>query len=180
MDQELRRVYLDEIMHRCDICHAAMMDLEQISAEVPMCRNPFRPAAELIYNAAVISKLFWPPRSENKHKGQRASARGEYLRSLLGIEDNHPIRDRTLRNHLEHYDERLDAWAEQARKQYVAHQLIAPMPPDPNGFFVVQHYDPATKTFAFRGEPFDVFALGAAALDIYSRTKRARRQKHGV
>ena len=40
--------------------------------------------------------------------GHAAEARGAHLRQLLDVEEDHPLVSRELRNHLEHFDERLD------------------------------------------------------------------------
>jgi hypothetical protein len=73
-----------------------------------------------------ISKTFWPtkppmPPKEERHDGweedwekgwERNKLRGEELRKILAIDDESPFRkdNRTLRDHFEHFDERLDKW----------------------------------------------------------------------
>jgi hypothetical protein len=63
----------------------------------------------LLMAAANVSKLLWPV----YWKGEKLLPdRGEELRKSLGIGDKHsPLSDRTLRNHFEHYDARLEHWA---------------------------------------------------------------------
>jgi hypothetical protein len=53
--------------------------------------------------AANVSKALWGS------KGKRAVERVP-LRASLQIEDTSPLRDVVMRNHFEHYDERLDTW----------------------------------------------------------------------
>jgi hypothetical protein len=51
--------------------------------------------------AAAISRYFWP--ADSKYRG-----RGDFLRKAFGILDDSPLRSRTLRNRMEHFDEYLD------------------------------------------------------------------------
>lgn len=66
-----------------------------------------------------ISKTFWPPQPRKKTvDSERNRKRGEELRSILGVEDESPFKkeNRTLRDHFEHFDERLDKWFFQSRR----------------------------------------------------------------
>ncbi len=64
----------------------------------------------LTYTAST-SRIFWPPRN-------KAKARGERLRKLVGIPKDHALSDRSLRDHIEHFDERLDDWLGQAPRPF--------------------------------------------------------------
>ena len=59
--------------------------------------------AALIYSSA-ISRYFWPSRTKNG----LAKERGKQLRLALGVAAESPLSNRSLRNALEHFDERLD------------------------------------------------------------------------
>jgi len=54
---------------------------------------------------AALSRYFWPAR-----KGQLHTARARRLRSSLGVTDASPLRNRDLRNLIEHFDEKLDVY----------------------------------------------------------------------
>jgi hypothetical protein len=54
--------------------------------------------------AASVSRLLWGT-------NPKAEARREPLRQALGVDDASPVRDRTLRNHFEHLDERIETSA---------------------------------------------------------------------
>lgn len=64
-------------------------------------------------SSANVSKLFWPtpPRKGQKPK---IEGRGEALRKLFEIADDSPLSFRHVRNHFEHFDERLETWATSA------------------------------------------------------------------
>ena len=65
--------------------------------------------------AANVSRLFWSPRN---------SVRGAHLRSLTGLPETHGLSDRTLRNHIEHLDERLDAWTATSPRPFLTIELV--------------------------------------------------------
>lgn len=65
---------------------------------------------EALGHAASLSRFFWPSGLGNKVLSSLKSARGAKLRSAFGLDDNSALRDRKLRDTLEHFDERLDRY----------------------------------------------------------------------
>jgi len=59
----------------------------------------------LLINAASISRYFWPASSDRLHK-----KRGQRLREVFSISESNPLKDRNVRNFMEHFDEKLDIW----------------------------------------------------------------------
>lgn len=59
----------------------------------------------IVNQGAALSRFFWPSRQgvNGVHKN-----RAEHLRKALRIGEDNILRDRTLRNDLEHFDEQLD------------------------------------------------------------------------
>jgi hypothetical protein len=55
----------------------------------------------VVQSAAALSRYFWPVRKAHL-------PRGAYLQKALKIADDSPLRDRSLRDAAEHFDERLD------------------------------------------------------------------------
>lgn len=67
----------------------------------------------IIVASANVSKALWGSgRAQKKIVAQRAP-----LRESLGIEDGSPFELRDLRNHLEHFDERLEEWLKKSERQ---------------------------------------------------------------
>lgn len=72
----------------------------------------------LIMSGANVSKLLWPPANfATNDLRERAKRRGEYLRSVLLIREEgygaiKLLKNRDVRNALEHLDERMDEWAD--------------------------------------------------------------------
>lgn len=67
-----------------------------------------------------ISKLLWPS-PPGRGKQRIIPDRGEKLRESLDVPEDSCLQSRKLRNHFEHFDERLEKWANPAR---LAHSLI--------------------------------------------------------
>lgn len=68
---------------------------------------------------ARVSLFVFPERNA----GKRAATRSERLRQLLEVKEDHPIWDRSLRNHWMHLDERLDAALEESGVVPVGYHL---------------------------------------------------------
>lgn len=60
--------------------------------------------AGFVLAAGNVSKLLWPSADST------VPERGPILRAIFGIPANSPLRDRALRNRLEHFDEDLDKY----------------------------------------------------------------------
>lgn len=94
----LLRAYQRQIELQCVVAlqAAEVFDSRQAERLWPSIQN-------LLNAVANISKACWG--SGGKRVAQRAS-----LRKSLEIDDSSPIRWTTVRNHWEHYDERMDEW----------------------------------------------------------------------
>jgi hypothetical protein len=77
----------------------------------------------ILASLANISKIFWPAYDKDKAeksgeyslRAKQYSLRGTYLRQLLLIDKRSPLNSKTLRSYFEHYDERLQDWAEKSK-----------------------------------------------------------------
>jgi hypothetical protein len=80
---------------------------------------------------------------------------------ILGVVQSSPIHNRTFRNHLEHYDDRLKKWI----KRYATGAKIGTYNIGPKSAFsspdmiLVSHYDPSNDTFTFVDEDFNLSQL---------------------
>jgi hypothetical protein len=106
----------------------------------------------LLVASGNVSKLLWP--IKHKHSKRRA-----VLRATLGIDDTSALKPPcTLRDHLEHFDERLEAWAEQpTRHNFVETFFGSPSDigrVDPGD--LVRAFDPPTATVVVRGNRYEL------------------------
>jgi hypothetical protein len=97
-------------------------------------------AQTLALQAAALSRYFWPARSKAPH-----AARAARLRVGLGVSEVSALKNRDLRNHLEHFDERLDEFC-----QGFVGGIIVPTYVGPLG------KEPEVPTFLFRAYYTDV------------------------
>jgi hypothetical protein len=123
--------------------------------------------------AANISKALWGSR------GKHAKAR-EGLRTSLQVDDTSPLREVAMRNHFEHYDERLDHWW--AKSERHNHMDMSIMPPnmvqgldDTDAFRV---FDPTTGDLIFWGERFNVNELAQEATRLLPIAAAEARKPH--
>jgi hypothetical protein len=79
----------------------------------------------MLSHAGNVSKLLWPSRPfrrdyptemEYKQREKDQKKRGQQLRAALGVPDHAPLKSRIVRDHLEHYDERLEAYLRRPRR----------------------------------------------------------------
>ncbi len=96
MDLMLLRVFQCQVEVQCGIALRAANELEQPETVWASVQN-------LLNAVANISKACWG-------SGGKLAAEREPLRSSLQLADSSPIRWTTVRNHWEHFDERLDEW----------------------------------------------------------------------
>lgn len=168
MDAFLERVYLGQAKQECEACYVAIQAFNQAANGDD---DPFIHAITFVHRAASISRIFWPPGGFKKESRLRSQRRGDHLRSSLKIGADHPIQSRTLRDNFEHFDERLDEWAEESKNKNLVHKFIGPRSAvrGIEDGDIILHYDPTTKIFAFRGQKFDLQALVNGVTDISSR-----------
>ena len=110
---------------------------------------------------ANISKILWP-------SNKRYSRRGDSLRSILGISNDNPISDRKIRNHFEHYDERIDEWfIKNGSSTYIDKKIdLLNLTPFHHQTFSHRSYDPLTRTIYFRNESLELAKVFCALSEI--------------
>jgi hypothetical protein len=149
----------------------------------PYMSNTFRAIHSFLTHASNISKLFRPvvqatppTKAEKLKKWQRTTDRGVFLRALYTIQSPHIFENRDLRNHLEHFDERLDEFAEEldastTGKAY-ADMGIGPIATMFNGIrpdFILRHYE-TTGVFIFRGIDYDLMAIERGVSEVVNKS----------
>jgi len=116
----------------------------------------------ILISTANISRILWPNK-EYKDRGVR-------LRKMLNILDDNILRDRTFRNHFEHYDERIAKWFEDE-----ANGVFIDLAINPDLSFSAQNtkrgYNTIDETVVFCGQKFDLSKLNTAMLEILEKCK---------
>jgi hypothetical protein len=120
-----------------------------------------------------ISRTLWP--SERDHRGGRpvSVSRANELRNHLGLAGRSPLTDRAVRNHLEHFDQGFDMWAERERK-ILADGEVGPTTQVPDLKNRFRDYDPVGETLTFQGQRISLRELNNALDDLARRLEAAQ------
>lgn len=136
MTVDVRLIYLltYELSRQCHLSHEAVILWGEVSKPIPSglgqtIIEPFEPWAvqrerqqdqALLYahaflvHAANASKLLWPSSSRGRgrhpYSVEDRTRRAGAMREALGIPEDSPLQSRALRDHFEHFDERLEVW----------------------------------------------------------------------
>lgn len=67
----------------------------------------------IVQQGAMLSRYFWPSAVRDPLKNAIHQQRGEFLRKAFNVSDDSPLKNRRLRNLIEHFDEYLDVYLSQ-------------------------------------------------------------------
>jgi hypothetical protein len=166
-------LYAREVDLQCQFVQQAYEDM----TEAQDARRKFLYAHALVAAAGNVSKLLWPP-----DRRAWTSGRGTALRQGFGVTDANPLANRKLRDHLEHFDERLDQWLAEHGETFVDLNVAPPGAIQIEGLepgAVLRQLDPATWTYSFRGEEFSLPEIVQAATDLRNRALAVARGEKG-
>ena len=62
----------------------------------------------IIIQAAALSRYFWPTKNRDKELDKLHKKRGRHLCKAFGMNEKSPLKNRNLRNQIEHFDENMD------------------------------------------------------------------------
>lgn len=97
--------------------------------------------------AGIASRLLWPGRPDSKKRAGR-----RWLRQMLGVSEESPLADRSFRNHYEHFDERIEQWANETGGRAFIDSHYAAVGAEAAGSGIsLRSFDPKAWTLVFRG-----------------------------
>ncbi|WP_231421656.1 hypothetical protein [Pseudomonas sp. Leaf59] len=203
MDKHVLGVYLSELESQSLMALNAINVLDKVTAidheqmidmgseqRIEINKECFRSVHSFLTHLSNISRLIWPPALSPKQncfcdkpramglKCNTCVARmrsAEILSALNIIDPEHVLKNRTLRDHLEHFDERIDHWMQTSeRRNYVQDYIgakggIQGMEESD----MMRQYDPDNGNFTFRGETHSLVDLFAGLQDLLGRTRDA-------
>lgn len=177
MDKFIERIYLYELITQCENAVAAIQRMNVLlTSQQNTVSEFFREATDFLQHTSAASRLLWPPGNTDRARRERAENRGNHLRTSLDVEGEHVLRSRHLRDHLEHYDERIDDWAETSPNKNIVDNMIGPRSAIGGDAIkdsdIMRMFDPSTNKFIFRGESFDIQNLVNGVIDIRDRSAR--------
>lgn len=196
-----QHIYVLEINKQCRLARNAALQLNrtlqilQKGPDEPSDQNAsphdeaFRAIHSFLTHASNISRILWPAlpskgKSETEEGyEQRTSTRepvrrSRVLRAELGLPDEHILKDRKLRDHLEPFDERLDDWRATSPQRIIVNDIIgaANSVSGVAATDMMRCYDPSTKRFLLRGEIFNIQDIATAVVELLPRTSVLARQ----
>ena len=95
--------YIQSIIYAAERAEIAFLKFEQVAQEDAQPAVVFALVQEGLTHAAALSRFFWP-----MGKTDLSKSRGAKLREAFSLDDSSPLRQRRLRNAIEHFDEDLD------------------------------------------------------------------------
>ena len=139
----------------------------------------------ILVSVANLSKLLWPT-GRNPSEFSRA-IRSE-LRSSLRVTEDSPLKSRRFRNDFEHFDERLEEWANSSANNMFIDSVIASEVTDlldPEIFnprSVFRHYDPRGQLLTFHGNAYHLQPVLTAVkrLSEDAEAKTSQNPLHGL
>lgn len=114
----------------------------------------------IVQQAASLSRYFWPAYSKSPENHEIHQDRGRFLRERLGVSEESPLRNRELRNLIEHFDEYLDLYLSKPIAGNIVPEYVGLEPEDRNvpvHFF--RAYFPETAVFEVLGKQYQVQPL---------------------
>lgn len=137
--------YIMSILFNCDSALDSLEDIDAIFEEmhkkedlsvldehIDIILNNLQ---NIVGQGAALSRFFWPVRAGKENRHDR---RAKVLREAFQIDDSSPLKNRDLRNAIEHFDEKLDTYLSGRVVGYILPKYIGPEPDRhgvPNHFF---------------------------------------------
>jgi hypothetical protein len=169
MKNGIARIFLTEIKRQCSYSLSIVTELNARLSANNLAPEPIIRLLDLFLgDVSRVSLLLWP-----KRRGDQV--RGSYLRKMLDVSDDNPLKDRTVRNAFQHMDERLDRWAKSIRTTIISDFSTLPrgfigMSDDPKSLVnkenVSRHYYPAEKVLFHFGDEIDIERLVVAVKSL--------------
>jgi hypothetical protein len=191
MDKRTQDIYVREIKHQAEL---GLISANSIDEVIKLLKTrgqraggfspvvaAFREMHSMLTHASNLSKLFWPelgsqPKKPDKLvQWRRKVDRAEFLRQLYVIDDSNILADRDLRNHLEHFDERLDDFSAELEASgmfgYVDVAILdAWGMSGPRPDFILRQYRTDIGSFIFRGKPYSMRTIALAIKEVWDKS----------
>lgn len=163
MNDMLLRAFQSQILLQCQFLVMGANDLNAAMKAV----NPtwvFCALQNILTAGANISKALWG-------QGGRLATQRQALRDSIGISDDSVLRQVTMRNNFEHFDERLDRWFAESTRHNMGDILVGPanMISGLEEIEKFRHYNPAEHKLIFWGQEFDIQELISEVDKIHRR-----------
>lgn len=110
--------YIESILYSATCADQAFGRFDEYKKDASKATEVVASAHEALTHVAAISRFFWPSYSKQNLHYNLSKKRGEKLRKGFNIRNDSALSDRNLRNAIEHFDEKLDAFLLQGNVGY--------------------------------------------------------------
>lgn len=169
MEKLLLRVFQRQVAAQCGFILRAEDDLKS-ALESNDVSGAFYALQNLLNAGANVAKALWGA-------GGKLGKERKPLRDSVGIADDSPLRNVTMRNNFEHFDERLDFWWKNSKAHnYSDTNLMTVAGLDETDSF--RNFDPATSELSFWGQGFNVKAIVDEVKKIAPKLEEEAQKPH--
>jgi hypothetical protein len=165
-------IYLTEVFEQCNYALYAMASL-RFALNTQNIKLIFYSVHSFLNHIGNVSKLFWPHPQDIK-KMEKDYRRDIELKRILEIPENSPLKDKTFRNHFEHYDSRLDDWVRTSKRHNIARNCVGPKDRMFGGIEsddIFELFDPTNFILYFRGEVYDLLSTENEILILLNKSR---------
>lgn len=114
----------------------------------------------IVQQGAAISRYFWPSKCKDKKKNDIFQSRALFLKHHFGVSDSSTLKDRSIRNAIEHFDERLDMYLQTPISGHFCPNYIGKKPQSDRGVYkFFRAFFTDTQEFEIFGEAFLIHPL---------------------
>jgi hypothetical protein len=172
MELMLLRVFQGQIQLQCQAILVASHDFNS-AMTTGDTRRAWIAIQNILTAAANISKALWG-------QGGKFAKERESLRDSLQVDDTSPLRNVAMRNHFEHYDERLDRWWDksEAHNYFDMSMMSAGAVQGFADIDMFRVFDPETADIVFWGERFNVNEIVQEAARLLPIASTEARKPH--
>lgn len=183
--------FVQEIEVQCEFAYDGYSRIYQAMeryVDAPHNQGPihigstFAAIHSMLTHLGNVSKLLWPvaPRRERgesaedfAHRCAGREDRGAQLRATLAVPEDSLLRDRTLRDHFEHYDERLEEFLlAMPGKPLIDMALNLRQWAGQRGAEIHRLFDFSDFTLVYQHDQFDLMLAAQAIRDLRDATRR--------
>lgn len=151
MEDRLFEVLKREVIRQASFALMSASDLREALEHQDDTDRIWIAVQSFLVAAANVSKLLWG-------SGQSASNGRRALRESLGVSDKSVLRSRKMRNHFEHFDERLKKWAACSERHNIVDSNVMPANAISgiDSCDYLRNLDPNTWSLTFAGEIYEL------------------------
>jgi hypothetical protein len=164
--------YLESMRTICDSIRKAyseIIDYQTESLKSALDSKEILDKLQLIIEqAAALSRYFWPSYNKNQNLNEIFKERARFLRERFMLVDSSILRNRELRNTIEHFDESLDLYLQNSKAGVYYPNYIGEKPINEYyTFFRAFFID--TQEFCIFGKTFRINELIGEIIPIYAK-----------